>query len=52
MRLPTTASPEIDKAELLRALLDRLRSDLAAVEASQQAMQAGATHADARAEYA
>jgi transcription elongation GreA/GreB family factor len=45
-------SPEIDKAEILRALLDRLRSDLAAVEASQQAMQAGATHAEARSEHA
>ena len=52
MLVPMAGSQQIDKAEVLQALLDRLRSDLAAVEASQQAMQAGATHAEARSEHA
>jgi transcription elongation GreA/GreB family factor len=44
--------PKIDKRRLLEALLERLQTDLATIEASQSAAQAGATHEETRAEHA
>jgi transcription elongation GreA/GreB family factor len=42
---------DIEKRHVLDTLLERLRADLATIEASQQAAQAGATHEETRSEH-